>query len=120
MTFSQAIPAVFGKYATFNGRADRSEFWWFYLFVFIVGVVLGSCFTLTGIKFFNWLSYIFSLAVLIPEIAVAVRRMHDINKSGLWVLINFVPLIGWIWFIVLAAKPSDPNPNQYGPVPADF
>lgn len=63
------------------------------------------------------LSYIYSLAMLIPGIAVGFRRMHDIGKSGLWLLINFVPLIGSIWFIILAIKPSQPGANEFGPNP---
>lgn len=67
--------------------------------------------------FFIYLYYIYALAVLVPGIAVAIRRMHDIGRSGWWILISLVPLIGSIWFIVLAALPSQLGPNKYGPNP---
>jgi uncharacterized membrane protein YhaH (DUF805 family) len=63
------------------------------------------------------LGAIYSLAVLLPSIAVAIRRMHDINRSGWWVLISAIPIVGWIIFIIWAARESDPGPNQYGQGP---
>lgn len=120
MTFSQAIPTVFRKYATFNGRADRSEYWWFALGCFIVNVVLNTLFSLTGIKLFYFLDAVFGLAVLVPSLAVCVRRLHDVNKSGWWIFISLIPLVGWVWIIWLLATPSYPETNEYGPVPQDY
>lgn len=108
----------FRKYADFTGRAVRSEYWYFVLFNFIISIALsyfdrlfgsGSTFG-SGI-----LSIIFSLGILLPGIAVAVRRLHDIGKSGLWILLAFIPIIGWIWLIVLYISESAPGDNEYGP-----
>ena len=98
---------VLKNYAVFNGRAGRSEFWFFVLFNIIVSVVLQIVGGLIG---FNFLSIIYTLAVLVPSIAVGIRRMHDIGKSGWYILIP-------IYDIVLAATPGDSGSNTYGPVP---
>lgn len=120
MTFSQAIPTVFRKYATFTGRADRSEYWWFALANFVIGVVLGTLYSLSGVAIFNWVDMLYGLFALIPSLAVCVRRLHDVNKCGWWIFISLIPLIGWIWIIWLLATPSYPETNQYGPVPQDY
>lgn len=109
MGFLDAVKSVFSQYATFTGRARRSEYWYFVLFNFIVSSVLG----LTGVQI---LSAVYCLATLIPGLAVAVRRMHDIGKSGWFLLISFIPIIGAIWLLVLCCKDSQPD-NQYGPNP---
>lgn len=106
---------VLKKYAIFEGRARRMEFWMFALFNFIIGVVLGVIDNVIGTG--GVLGGIYSLAVLVPGIAVSVRRMHDTGRSGLWVLIALVPFIGWIAFIVLALLDSTPGDNEYGPNP---
>ena len=104
------------KFADFNGRARRKEFWIFLLInmavlyglqfiaehLGIVGtIILGVC----------------GLSILVPSAAVSIRRMHDIGKSGWWVLVNFIPLIGSIWFIILGAKDSVPGTNEWGACP---
>ncbi len=95
------------KYACFEGKATRPEFWWFALFNFLVSCVLMGIGHALGI---TWLSSIYSLAVLIPGLAVGARRLHDINKSGWWQLIALIPLIGAIVLIVFwAQKSSDSN-----------
>ena len=119
MTFSEAVPTVFRKYVDFNGRADRSEYWWFALFTFIVSAVLSTLQMLSGLSLFSFLSGIFGLGTILPSLAVAARRMHDIGKSGWWILICLIPVLGWIWYIVLAATPSQQGPNQYGLQPVD-
>lgn len=111
-----AVKACFSKYADFNGRSPRAEYWYFTLFnvaVFILLVVLA---TVIG-KLFMFVYYAYMLAILVPSIAVSIRRMHDIGRSGWWVLISLVPMIGSIWFIVLAALPSQLGPNKFGPNP---
>ena len=85
MSFGEAIKSVFSKYATFSGRARRSEFWFFYLFNFLVSLVLGI------IPVLSWVSGLWALAVLIPSLAVTVRRFHDIGKSGWWYLFTLIP-----------------------------
>ena len=104
------------KYATFGGRSRRKEFWFFVLVNMVIGWLLGLIGGSLGIAG-TILMYGFSLAVLVPGIAVSIRRMHDIGKSGWWVCICLVPLIGSIWFIVLAAKDSQAGDNQWGPYP---
>jgi uncharacterized membrane protein YhaH (DUF805 family) len=113
---------VIKKYAVFDGRARRKEFWMFVLFNTIVGIILSVLDTIIGTDFGGrtgggWLSTIYYLAVLLPVIGVSIRRMHDTNRSGWWVLIYLIPCIGWIWFIVLAAQEGTVGDNQYGPDP---
>ena len=108
---------VTNKYAQFNGRAGKAEFWQYILVYILIAVAFSLLSNIFGgVKFLRMLfmviSYIVSLALLIPTIAVGVRRMHDIGKDGIWVLVNLIPLIGTIWFIILAIKDSD-GPNQY-------
>ena len=115
---------VLKKYAVFDGRARRKEYWMFVLFNVIASIILSILDKILGLDFGSgstsssgWLSTIYSLAVLLPTIGVAIRRMHDTNRSGWWILINLVPCIGWIWFIVLAAQEGVAGDNQYGPDP---
>jgi uncharacterized membrane protein YhaH (DUF805 family) len=98
---------VLQNYANFNGRARRSEYWYFFLFNVIISIVLGIIGNLLEVTF---LSNIYSLAVLIPGIAVGVRRMHDVGKSGWYLLIP-------IYNLVLAATEGDKSGNEYGPDP---
>lgn len=104
MTFGESIKTCFSKYATFEGRASRSEFWWFALFTFLASAVLGIV--------SEPLSGLFSLAVLLPSLAVGARRLHDINKSGWLLLLWLIPIIGWIILIFWAIQESV-EPNQY-------
>ena len=129
MTFSRAISTCFSNYANFSGRATRSEYWYFALFNFLINI---SFLIITYIAAYNGsssavgviyiLSIIYSLAVLLPSLAVGVRRLHDTGRSGWWILINlvFICYIGPIWFIVLMCKDSDNSENEYGPVPDDY
>ncbi len=109
------------KYAVFSGRSRRKEYWYFVLFVVIISIVLGMIDGLLGTYHRSTgaglLSSIFSLAVLIPSIAVSVRRLHDIDRTGWWVLISLVPLVGWIVLLVFHLQDSTPGPNRYGPNP---
>ena len=113
---------VFKKYAVFDGRARRSEFWYFVLFnslIFTLAVVLDcilSFFLFKEVLFF--LTGIYFIASVIPCYAVAVRRLHDIGRSGWWCLLSNVPLIG-IVVLVFWAKDSTPGVNKYGPNPKD-
>jgi len=108
---------VLKKYAVFSGRARRTEFWMFVLVNFIITLVLAVIESLLGSG--GVLGGLYGLAVLIPGLAVSVRRLHDTNRSGWWYLINLIPLIGWIIFIIFAAQDSQPGPNQYGPNPKE-
>lgn len=104
MTFGDSIKTCFTKYADFTGRASRSEYWWFVLFIVLASIVLSMVTPL--------LSGLFSLATLLPSIAAAARRLHDTDKSGWWQLIGLIPLLGWIVIIVLLAQEAK-EPNRF-------
>ncbi len=117
VSFQEAIERAIAKnYCNFEGRASRSEYWWFCLFVFALGVAIGIvfCWSQTAI---NVVSGIVDLALLLPCLGLAVRRLHDINKSGWWLLLAFIPVVGTIILIIWFCKESEPMPNVYGPVP---
>jgi len=95
------------KYAVFEGRANREEFWYFVLFNIIISILIV-------IILGEDISNIYSLLVLIPALAVAVRRLHDIGKSGWWGLISLIPFFGIIWLIILLAQKGDEEENEYG------
>ena len=109
------------KYAVFHGRSRRAEYWYFVLFNLIVAIVLAGIDALLGTfssaQNIGLLSGIYSLAVLIPTLAVTFRRLHDIDRSGWWILINLVPLIGTIVLLVFALMDGTPGDNRYGPNP---
>lgn len=109
---------VLKKYAVFTGRARRKEYWFFFLISVIISIILsvidGSFGSNGGM---GVLSTLYSLAVLIPGIAVSVRRLHDINRSGWWLLIALVPILGAIVLLVFMVQDSTPGENQFGPNP---
>lgn len=106
---------VLKKYAVFQGRARRMEYWMFFLFNFIITCVLSFLEAMVGGP--GVLAMIYSLAVFIPSIAVSVRRLHDTNRSGWWLLISLLPLIGFIVLLVFMLQEGKPGENQYGPNP---
>jgi len=112
---------VLKKYTEFSGRARRKEYWYFALFNTIVSIILISIDSMVGTlnmeAGYGVFSTIYSLAVLLPSLGVSMRRLHDIGKSGWWILIGFIPLIGAIVLIVFFVKDSQPGDNQYGPNP---
>jgi uncharacterized membrane protein YhaH (DUF805 family) len=109
------------KYAVFGGRSRREEFWYFVLFNIIVGIVLGVIDRLLGTyssaSNVGLLSGIYSLAVLMPSLAVTVRRFHDLDYTGWWILIGLVPFIGVIVLLVFAVFEGTPGTNRFGPDP---
>lgn len=109
------------KYADFSGRARRKEYWFFVLFNIIVSILLAIVDVMFGLHSASMgigiLSGVYSLAVIIPSIAVSVRRLHDINRTGWWVLIAFVPFIGWLILLIFALIAGTQGDNQYGPDP---
>ena len=107
--------AVLKKYAVFTGRASRTEYWMFFLFNLIIAIAIGIIEGLVGSP--GVIGMIYSLAVLIPGIAVGVRRLHDTDRTGWWLLISLVPLIGLIVLIVFFVQASTEGENQYGPSP---
>lgn len=110
MDFKTAVITCLKKYVDFDGRASKAEFWWFFLFQIIVIVVLSMLLSLLG--------SLASLALLLPALGVGVRRLHDIGKSGWWILIGLIPLIGWLIAIYWAIQPSQPETNNWGAPPA--
>ena len=110
---------VLKKYAVFTGRSRRKEYWMFVLFNIIISIILNIIDRVLGLDFANTglLLLIYDLAILIPSIAVGVRRLHDTNRTGWWLLIALVPLVGAIILIVFFAQDSQPGENQYGPNP---
>lgn len=139
MTFSQSIKSVFSKYATFSGRASRSEYWWFVVLNILISVVVyglacssmapvdttvitepGGYYMAVMDAIPGWaytVMSIYSLAILLPSLAVAVRRLHDTGRGGGWIFINLVPIIGGIWYFILTVLPSQPGPNRFGEEP---
>lgn len=105
------------KYAEFNGRARRMEYWMFALFNMIISLVLGLIEGLAGGP--GVLAGLYNLAVFIPSIAVSVRRLHDTDRSGWWLLIGLVPLVGVIALLVFMVSDSQPGRNQYGANPKE-
>lgn len=108
MTFVESIKTCFSKYADFKGRASRSEYWWFVLFI-----MLG---TLACSMVSDTLYYLFALGTLLPSIAAAARRLHDTNRSGWLQLLALIPVVGWIIVIVFMAQEAK-EPNRFGEAP---
>ena len=117
MGFGEAIQSVFGKYATFSGRARRSEYWYFFLFNAIINIVLNTLYGATNSTIFTALIGLYSLVALVPGFAVSWRRLHDIGRSGAYYLFILIPLVGAIILLVWMCKDSQPGINQYGPNP---
>lgn len=105
--FTRYYIGVFKKYATFEGRARREEFWYFLLFNFLIGLVLAIISAAV-------LSPLYSLATLVPSLALGARRLHDTNRSGWWQLIGLIPLIGFIVLIVFFVQDSEKGSNRFG------
>jgi uncharacterized membrane protein YhaH (DUF805 family) len=117
MGFQDAIRTVFGKYATISGRAARSEYWWWVLFIFLSSAVLGMVDRALFGREVQVLGAIFSLATLLPSICVAGRRLHDRDMSAWWLLLWLIPVIGWLVLLYFYATPGTPGPNRFGPDP---
>lgn len=125
MTFQDAIKSGYQNYAIFSGRSTRSAFWWWTLFQVIASIAIGLIFgsghmVRDGVTMnMNYegglVSNLWSLANLLPAIAVAVRRLHDIDKSGWWLFIVLIPLVGWIFLIVWYCTKGTLGANRFGP-----
>jgi len=109
---------VLGRYAKFDGRAGRAEFWWYALANFIVVALLAILGQVSSI--FMVVYALYALAVLIPGIAVAIRRLHDTNRSGWWLLLALIPIVGGIVLIVFCAGVGTPGPNQFAAQPDPY
>ncbi len=115
MTFTEAVQSGFDHYVKFDGRASRPAYWWWFLFGILVGIAAN---VIGAIIDTQVIAYLTSLALFLPGISVAIRRLHDTNRSGWWLLIILIPLIGFIVLIVFFLQDSDAGENQYGPHPA--
>ncbi len=118
----RSLDSVFSKYFTIKGRASRSEFWWYSSFQSLamftaigVDIVLFDPATTSGLWSFATV-WIF-LLTMIPNLTVAIRRLHDTGRSGMWMFITMVPFIGGMWYLVLLVLPSEQDDNIYGPPP---
>ena len=113
MSFQEAISDGFSKYVDFNGRSSRSAYWYWALFAIILLIAVEI---VSAVIKFPLLYIAVALGLFLPNLAVGVRRLHDTGRSGWWLLISFVPLIGFIVLIVFYTQESD-GPNQYGEGP---
>lgn len=125
MTFTESVKSCFSNALNFSGRAPRSEYWFFVLFMFLVYFVINILFVTVSVAMFDVVNpesiYVLVLAVytlvglvlFFPFLSAAIRRLHDTGRSGWWVLIPLLPLVGIIWYIVLMCKESDEE-NDYG------
>ena len=109
MNFFDAIKICFAKYVDFNGRASRPEFWYFVLFIVIAELSLLIAYRPLGIAFV--------IAAILPRLAVAVRRLHDTDRSGWWIFIAVIPLIGWIILLIWYCTKGDEYTNRFGDPP---
>jgi uncharacterized membrane protein YhaH (DUF805 family) len=116
LTFEQAIRSGFDHYTKFDGRANRPAFWYWFLFeiaVIVVAEVIGA---IIGTSI---LYYLAALGLLLPGLSVSIRRLHDTNRSGWWILIGIIPLIGFIVLLIFYCEQSNPGDNDYGPPMAE-
>jgi uncharacterized membrane protein YhaH (DUF805 family) len=114
MGFGQAISAGFSNYVNFSGRACRSEYWYWVLFVILADIVAGIIDYLLGMQI---VSSLFGLVTLLPGIAVSIRRLHDLDRTGWWILLALIPLIGWIILLIWYITKGIEGPNRFGPDP---
>lgn len=115
----EAVGKCLRNYKNFDGRASRSEFWWFTLVTFLCAwpLLLTTYSNELAIQILSFFYLLLTLVAIVPQVAVWVRRMHDVGKSGkVWTLI-FIPIIGWILLWKWSRQPGDPEDNDYGPVP---
>ena len=112
--FLLAYLDMWQKFTDFTGRSNRGAYWRVVAVNIVIGLVFGILSEIAGI--FGWIASLYSLAAFIPGIALSVRRLHDVGKSGLYLLFALIPLVGWIIVLIPMIKIGDPDENQYGPV----
>ncbi len=109
------------QYTVFRGRARRKEYWFFLLFQVLFLIIAALLDTVLGINFqgkrFGPLYIVVAIVQILPGLAVSVRRLHDVGKSGWFLLLNLIPIIGGFWLLILVCRDSMPGENQYGPNP---
>ena len=114
MEFMQAVKTVLNNYAKFDGRSGRAEFWWWMLAFFISNIIVSSVGNFIGMG--NSLGFLFWLGLIVPTVAVGIRRFHDIGKPAIWAVTMIIPLVNLIIALIFLTKPSD-GPNEYGEGP---
>jgi uncharacterized membrane protein YhaH (DUF805 family) len=121
MSFGAAIASFFSKYATFSGRARRSEFWFAVLFATLVSIAIGTIWPGTtlvvnemSIQQSSLPSNLWQLAILVPSLALSWRRLHDVGRKGTYYLFILIPIVGWIMLFIQFVKDSQPGPNAFG------
>jgi uncharacterized membrane protein YhaH (DUF805 family) len=114
MGFGQAISSGFSNYVNFSGRACRSEYWYWILFIIIADIVAGIIDYAIGVQV---VTSLFGLATILPNLAVAIRRLHDLDRTGWWIFIGLIPLVGWIILIIWYCTRGTAGPNRFGPDP---
>jgi uncharacterized membrane protein YhaH (DUF805 family) len=121
MNFATSVQTCHSKYVDFSTRARRSEFWYFFLFTFLVGMLSTGLDRAFGTDFDVWVggvvNYVATAALVLPSIAVAVRRLHDLDKSGWWFLLALVPVLGWAMLLVWDCTDTKRGANSFGPDP---
>ncbi|MFN8158894.1 MAG: DUF805 domain-containing protein [Candidatus Nanopelagicales bacterium] len=124
MGFGTAVSTCFQKYVTFSGRARRSEFWWWQLFVILLSAIASIGDSAFGLHYtksngvgVGWLATVVGLALVLPSIAVLFRRLHDTGRSGWWWLLSWICCIGYVLLWIFCLTDSTPGTNQYGPNP---
>ena len=126
MGFMDAVKnAIMNNYANFSGRASRSEYWWFALFGFVVNASANIIDAILGIEIISGSPYgpltsIAILALLLPQISLVVRRLHDTGRSGWMYLLALIPCVGFIILLVFLVQDGEPHPNAYGDVPTNI
>ena len=124
MNFTSAVKTVFRKAFDFQGRAMRSEFWYFVLFQFLVGIIAGALdaalFKELALEGNGPIGLTMTLVLFIPGLSVSFRRLHDIDRSAWWLLIGLVPLIGLIVLIYFFVQPGTPGQNRFGAYPDEY
>ena len=116
MDFSKAVSSGLRKYVDFNGRARRTEYWFWTLFLVVSFIAASIVDRVIGVPIFYPL---FVLSTILPSLAMAARRLHDIDRSGWWILLSFIPIVGSIILFIWALMESSPGENRFGPEPLD-
>lgn len=116
-TFVGALKDAFARYVDFKTRSTRAQYWWFSLWSFLISFALGIVDAAMGMGETGLLSTIASLVLFLPSISVAIRRLHDIGRTGWWLLLIFIPILGWIVLLVFYCTKSEDYANQWGPAP---
>ncbi len=125
VSFEEAVKRGFANYCCFTGRSSRSEYWWWALFTTILGIAVTVVFSIIAaiahsaaiLTVGTFVSYAISLGLFLPGLGLAVRRLHDTGRSGWFILLSLIPLVGAIILIVWFCQASTPVANQYGEVP---